>query len=149
MEEAGFIPMNPISWDVSADDVGYIEEISPQPKKKKYPRKLKKGIKTFRCHPRTKWQRKAYAYVDKLLCAIVHDAIAISGLGKFLEGLEPGGIVMPPDQTRGNEIIVNRDQLQAFADKINEGCNGAITATIDEKDIKRGFNRVICRVDIK
>lgn len=77
------------------------------------------------------------------------DAIITSAWRKCVEGLEPGGIALPPDQPRSNEIIVSRDQLQAFADKINDGCNGAITATIEADQLTEGLHRARCKAIIK
>ena len=100
--------------------------------KNRIPRKLKKGMKALlHAHPRTKWQRRAAVIVDKMFIHFMIDAIITRARQKYVEGLEPGGIALPSDQPRSNEIVVSRDQLQAFADKINDGCNGAITATIE------------------
>lgn len=118
--------------------------------KNRIPRKLKKGMRTlFHAHPRTKWQRRAAVLLDKMLIHFISDAIITSAWRKFAEGLEPGGIALPSDQPRSNEIIVSRDQLQAFADKINDGCNGAITATIEGDQLTEGLHRARCKAIIK
>ena len=79
--------------------------------------------------------------VDKMFINFMADAIAASGMRKFLKGLEPGGIALPSDQPRSNEIVVSRDQLQAFADKINDGCNDGLTATIEVAQLIEAVDR--------
>ena len=121
-------------------------------KKNRIPRKLKKGMATlnpFTKRQRTKWQRRAMVLVDKMLIHFIADALATRATQRFVEGLEPGGIAFPSDQPRSNEIVVSRDQIQAFADKINDGCNGAITATIEGDQLAEGLNRVRCKAIIK
>ena len=79
----------------------------------------------------------------------VTDAIITSAWRQCVKGLEPGGIALPSNQPRSNEIVVSRDQLQAFADKINDGCNGAITATIEGDQLIKGLHRARCTAIIK
>ena len=80
---------------------------------------------------------------------LMTNTIITSAWRKYVEGLEPGGIALPSDQPRSNEIVVSRDQLQAFADKINDGCNGAIKATIEGDKLEEGLHRVRCKAIIK
>ncbi len=118
--------------------------------KKRIPRKLKKGMKTlFHAHPRTKWQRRAEVLVDKMFLHFIADAIATEAHKKFVEGLEPGGYALPTSQPRSNVLIVSKYQIQALADKINEGGNGAITATIQGEQLKDRLNRVMFKANIK
>ncbi len=118
--------------------------------KKRIPRKLKKGMKTlFHSHRRTKWHRRANVIVAKMFIHFMTDAIIKSAWRQCVKGLEPGGIALPSDQPRSNEIVVSRDQLQAFADKINDGCNGAITATVTGEQVIEAVDRARCKAIIK
>ena len=117
--------------------------------KKRIPRKLKKGLKTFNPFgpQRTKWQRRAELLIDKMFIHFIADAIAT----RCVKDLKPGGYVAPSNQPqqRSDELILSREQLLALTDKINDGCNGAITATIDGDRIAEGIHRVQYRTIIK
>lgn len=87
--------------------------------------------------------------VDKMFLHFIADAIATEAHKKFVEGLEPGGYALPTSQPRSNVLIVSKYQIQALADKINEGGNGAITATIQGEQLKDRLNRVMFKANIK
>ena len=91
------------------------------------PRKLKKGCRTLKGNPRTKWQRKGRLHISKMLNAVVNSACAAAvGMELFRKvaerinpiALPSGGIVVPPPPKVGvaqrptREMVLNREQVE-------------------------------------
>ena len=91
----------------------------------KLPRKLKKGCRTLKGRPRTKWQRKVQLQKKRLLENIANTACAAAVgmelLRQAVKKINPvtfpsGGIVVPPPkvgvaQMPTGEMVVAREQV--------------------------------------
>ena len=89
------------------------------------PRKLKKGCRTLKFRPRTKWQRKGQLHIAKTFENIARIACNVAVMSRAVESihpinLPPGGIA-GPQQTGGmipkesnSEMVMNRQQLDSL-----------------------------------
>lgn len=89
------------------------------------PRKLKKGCRTLRFRPRTKWQRKGQLHIAKTFENIARIACSVAVMSRVAESVHqvnfPSGGFVSPQQTDGmipkesnGEMVMNRQQLDSL-----------------------------------
>jgi len=123
------------------------------------PRKLKKGCRTLRGNPRTKWQRKGRIYIARLFENIAKTAAAAAVgmdlLRQAAERIHPvtfpsGGIVVPPPprtermmvgESTG-EIVLHRPQLDRLKHVIMAEPMDGVRTTISAANFSDIFEKI-------
>ena len=115
----------------------------------RYPRKLKKGIRTLRNgKPKTKWQRKGQIVATKFWNGLGQTVAALAFIGslpyRIPHNFKPGGIVAKAKDNpclSNGELVMTRESAEALMRHINEHSNGSIHCEISGDSLTKAVER--------